>query len=246
MANDSEAAHASGAHLSMPASERAERLLACVRKACNHDLSNQMVALQGMLHLLMEEEQERLSAEGREYVQRALAAARRAVDMVQTLKDLTRWAASGEKTEQLNLAEVLREAQMEINQLFSDRDIAYDLELAAPVVSAGRRSLFRVFVELGRLALSVAREGESRLLFHSVADATGVTVRAALAASAAAPRLGSGGFAGLQARFEFLVARELLATCDATLALEDNGATPAFVLRFPNALTPDFPRRLNS
>src|SRR5437773_11858198 len=115
MASDSEAVPSSVGRASMPASDRAERLLACIRKACNHDLSNQMVALQGMLHLLMEEEQERLSAEGREYVQRALAAARRAVDMVQTLKDLTRWAASGEKTEQLNLAEVLREAQMEIN-----------------------------------------------------------------------------------------------------------------------------------
>src|SRR5207253_8277501 len=133
MATDPEAARPVG-QPAPAASDRAERLLTCIRKACNHDLSNQMVALQGMLHLLLEEEQERLSAEGREYVQRAMAAARRAVDMVQTLKDLTRWAASVEKMEPADLADVVRDAQMEINQLFSDRDIAYDLELTAPVV----------------------------------------------------------------------------------------------------------------
>ena len=59
MANDSEAPRTSAGQISTPASDRAERLLACVGKACNHDLSNQMVALQGMLHLVLEEEQEK-------------------------------------------------------------------------------------------------------------------------------------------------------------------------------------------
>ncbi len=214
-------------------SERAERLLACVRKACSHDLSNQMVALQGMLHLLQQEEQDRLSGQGREYLQRATAAARRAVDMVQTLKELTRWAASAEKTDQVDLADVVGSAQIEINELFPDRDIAYDLELAAPIVSAGRRSLLRILVELGRLAVSVARAGEIRLVIRSCARPGEVELRLALVPSAAAPRPGSGSFAGLEARFEFLVARELLATWNGSLSLGASDSLPAFELRFP-------------
>src|SRR5262245_3057380 len=214
-------------------SERAERLLFCVRKACSHDLSNQMVALQGMLHLLQQEEQDRLSDQGREYMQRAMAAARRAVDMVQTLKELTRWAASAEKTDQVDLADVVRTAQMEINELFPDRDIAYDLELAAAIVSAGRRSLLRILVELGRLAVSVARAGETRLAIRSSARPGEIELRLALVPSAMAPRPASGSFAGLEARFEFLVARELLATWNGSLTLGENGSLPAFELRFP-------------
>src|SRR5262245_57266359 len=84
--------------------ERAERLLTCFRKAIRHDLSNQLVALHGMLHLVEEEEFERLSADGQDYVRRASAAARRAVVMVQTLKDLAHWAISPERPEKVDLA----------------------------------------------------------------------------------------------------------------------------------------------
>src|SRR5262245_32158836 len=58
--------------------EQTERLLACFRRAAGHDLPNQLVGLQGLLHVLELEEADRLSADGRAYLQRLVAAARRA------------------------------------------------------------------------------------------------------------------------------------------------------------------------
>ena len=139
--------------------------------------------------------------------------------------------ASAEKTEPANLVDVLRDVEIEIKQLFPDRDIAYDLELAVPVIVAGRHGLFRIFVELARLALSVARAGDARLVIGSTSQPGAVAIRVALATNAA-PRPGCS-FAGLESRFEFLVARELLATWNGTLALEENTAAPCFILRLP-------------
>lgn len=212
------------------ANTHAERLLACFGKACNHDLSNQMVALQGMLHLLQHEEQERLSEQGKDELRRAVAAARRAADMVQTLKDLMKWAACAEKTEQITLLDLVRTVQTELSRLYSDRTVEYDLSIAAPVVTAGRRGLFRLLVDLGRLAVSVAPEGKVRVEIASTASAAGVEIRLGLSQDALPGRPGAPAFAGLEHRFEFLVARELAATWNAAVTLQERG--PTFVLRF--------------
>ena len=54
-----------------------DHLLRAMHKVFSHDLPNQMVVLQSLLHLLDQEESARLSDKGREYVRRLLNATKR-------------------------------------------------------------------------------------------------------------------------------------------------------------------------
>ena len=76
---------APGEHLA-----RAERVLGHLRKALGHDVSNQLVAVQGLLQLLQMEEADRLSPDGQDYLRRAATAAQRAQALIATLKELAR------------------------------------------------------------------------------------------------------------------------------------------------------------
>src|SRR5262245_37101959 len=71
-----------------PADQRTERLLACIQCALNHDLPNQLVALQGLVQLLEAEEKGRLGSEGMDFLLRLGASARRTLDTVVILRDL--------------------------------------------------------------------------------------------------------------------------------------------------------------
>ncbi len=57
--------------------DQLEQLRASLQKALGHDLPNQLVAVQGLVKLLELEEGERLTEEGRDYLVRLAAAARR-------------------------------------------------------------------------------------------------------------------------------------------------------------------------
>src|SRR5262245_60492632 len=212
----------------MPAKsvDHAERLLTCFRKAIRHDLSNQLVALQGMLHLVEQEELDRLSPEGQDYVQRAAAAARRAVVMVQTLKDLVQWAVAPERPEKVDLATTLREVEAEIGQLYPERTIAFDFAPAVASVTAGRQTVTRILVELVRLAVWLAREDPIRLAISSTSPGAGTVISVVL------KEPGPTSTFGVDNRFEFLVARELAATQGASVAVDTSTSALVVSLLF--------------
>ena len=57
-------------------SARWQRLLSACRHGLNHDMANQVIALQGLLQLLEEAEAQRLSADGQEFLMRLMERAR--------------------------------------------------------------------------------------------------------------------------------------------------------------------------
>jgi signal transduction histidine kinase len=91
------------------------RLLAACRRGLGHDLTNQLVALRGLLLLLDQEEAERLSSAGREYVQRLLGVGARTQDLAHTLRDLAQ--LGGEEaaaSEVISLPDIVEEAAAEL------------------------------------------------------------------------------------------------------------------------------------
>ena len=104
----------------MPATESVDtarllRLLGACRRGLGHDLTNQLVALRGLLLLLDQEEGERLSPAGRDYVQRLLGVGARTQDLAHTLRDLAQLGVEDALAcEIVALPDIVKEAVAEL------------------------------------------------------------------------------------------------------------------------------------
>jgi signal transduction histidine kinase len=90
---------------------RLQRLLNACRKGLNHDLTNQLVALQGLLQLLNLEEAAGLNPTGQDYVRRMLGVAQRTQALARTLADLSRLGSDVAPADVLLLPELAEEAR---------------------------------------------------------------------------------------------------------------------------------------
>jgi signal transduction histidine kinase len=133
---------------SSPHTASADRLLACFRKAFNHELPNHLVAIQGLLQVLRLDEADRLSPEGRACLERVIAAADRAHDVVRTLAAIGRAGQDRTPAGAVPLAEVVREAVAEVKLLYSTRSIEYDLSDPLSSLWLPRAPLRHVLVQL--------------------------------------------------------------------------------------------------
>jgi signal transduction histidine kinase len=139
--------------------EQMRRLLDCFQKGLGHELSNQLVAIQGLLQVLRLEEGDRLDEAGRDYLQRLTAAARRAHGLVADLAAVARVCRDDLPVEPVGLADAAREAAAEVNQLFPGHSIEYHFGELAPVLTVSRLALRQVFVQLLRNAVQAAVPG---------------------------------------------------------------------------------------
>ena len=89
--------------------ERLQRLLLACRRGLNHDLTNQLVALRGLLELLAQDEAERLSATGQDYIRRLLGVGERTLALAHTLRDLSRLAGAAPPAEVVALPDIVEE-----------------------------------------------------------------------------------------------------------------------------------------
>jgi signal transduction histidine kinase len=137
-----------------------ERWVACVRTALNHELPNQLVAVQGLIRLLELEAQDQLSPEGREYLQRLAAAARRAHELVRTLAEIGQIDKREESREPVPLDEAAREAAMTLKKLFPEVVFEYHFPDPVPAPTLSRSALIQVLVQLLRNAAQSAQQGQ--------------------------------------------------------------------------------------
>jgi light-regulated signal transduction histidine kinase (bacteriophytochrome) len=192
--------------------ERVQRRLQAVGKVLNHDLPNQLVVIQGLVQLLGLEENDRLSADGREYLRRLGGASTRALDMAQGLKTLARLSTAMERPERITLKDLAEEVAVEIKKLFPGTSIVYDFPKTVEV-SASRRLLYQALVELVRLSFSLG--GTLLVQMDSERTADGVTItigpggaRPTAASSPAVRAAADGGVC--ESRLEYMLARELV------------------------------------
>jgi light-regulated signal transduction histidine kinase (bacteriophytochrome) len=192
----------------------AARLLRGMHKVFSHDLPNQMVVLQSLLQLLQMEEAERLSADGREYVERLTSAARKAGSMVRFLKDMSRLHAYQPQRQEVALPGVARELCAELNQLCPDRNVEYAWDWRVASVRVDHRTFYQAILALLRERVEAAGprcklEGRSRM----TQAGSQLHFRVEPARPRPAPT-------GGEQRLETVLARELLRTGGAELSLE--------------------------
>lgn len=123
----------------------AERVLACFQKALAHELPNQFVAVQGLVSLLQQEEDDRLSPEGRECLRRLAGVVRRTHALVRELAEVGRCVSGAAPTAGTAcLSEAAQEALAELKQLSPGAPIEYhvlDPGTTLPVAEAGLRQV---------------------------------------------------------------------------------------------------------
>ena len=127
---------------------RSHRLLNGLQKVIGHDLPNQMVVLQSLLQLVNEEESNRLSKDGCEYVRRLLNATQRASAMVRFLKEMARLNAFSPVSKTMTLADLARELQGELQQLHPTTRFEFDWHWSVPAILGDSRVYGRAMVEL--------------------------------------------------------------------------------------------------
>jgi signal transduction histidine kinase len=88
-------------------SSRVHRLFSACQRGLNHDLTNQLVALQGLLQLLEMDESERLSTTGKEYLKRLKGVGHRTLHLARTLRDLIRLVGAPARAEIVPLPQVV-------------------------------------------------------------------------------------------------------------------------------------------
>jgi light-regulated signal transduction histidine kinase (bacteriophytochrome) len=71
---------------STDAAKHADRLLSAMHQVLSHDLPNQLVVIQALANLLDDEEKKNLTADGQEYLQRLVGAARQAGELTTFLQ----------------------------------------------------------------------------------------------------------------------------------------------------------------
>jgi hypothetical protein len=98
-----------------PDCARLERLLFACRRGLNHDLTNELVALRGLLQLLQHDEAARLSRAGNEYIDRLLAVSERTQALARTLRDLSRLGGAPPPSEMVALPALVEEAVAELS-----------------------------------------------------------------------------------------------------------------------------------
>jgi signal transduction histidine kinase len=124
--------------------ESAERLLGCFQKALGHELPNQLVAVQGLVYLLQEEEGARLGAEGRATLERLAAVVKRTHLLVRELADVGRSVRRAPAAGAARLHEAVAEVVAEVKQLSPGQRIEYhvaDPGVPLPVPEAGLRQV---------------------------------------------------------------------------------------------------------
>jgi signal transduction histidine kinase len=133
---------------------RAERLLACFQKALGHELPNQLVAVQGLVLLLREEEAGRLSPEGRDCLQRLAGVVQRTHALVRELAEAGR-AVRGQAAEpgEAGLREAAQEVLAEVKQLSPGVVIEYHVLDPGRPLPVSEASLRQVLAGLLRHAV---------------------------------------------------------------------------------------------
>jgi light-regulated signal transduction histidine kinase (bacteriophytochrome) len=211
---------------------RSDQLLRGMHKVVSHDLPNQMVVLQSLLHFLNEESAQ-LSDDGREYVRRLVNATRRANDMVRFLKEMARLKKFACQSETITLATFGRELQGELQRLHPEHSFEFDWHWDVPAIVGDPRVYLHAVLELCagllsphaktcRLSANSARRGPAiKLTFHleEMSGASPIPYD---------PEI-------VEQRMELILARQWLALGGAGVEiLRPDDAAAAFVIIVPN------------
>lgn len=111
----------------------------------SHDLRSPLRSINGFSQLLSEEYNERLDAEGREYLQRIMAATRRMGQLIDDLLQLSRLSRHEMNPVSVDLSALAADVIENLRQLSPERDV--EVRIAPQLTVVGDRGLLRIMLE---------------------------------------------------------------------------------------------------
>jgi signal transduction histidine kinase len=125
--------------------ERANRELEAFSYSVSHDLRTPLRAIDGFSEALAEEYTPHLDEQGRDYLRRIRAAARRMSELISDLMSLSRINRAALRLEPVELSRMAGEILQQLRQTEPARDARFDV--AAGIVACGDASLLRIALE---------------------------------------------------------------------------------------------------
>lgn len=200
-----------------PRDARATRILKTLGKIFQHDLPNQLVVFQGLVQLLELEEQDALTPQAREYIERMKSVSQRAIHLGKYVKEMSHLANSREVPEVIAVPSLAKEMRAHARHTHGDINFDWQGEWADVQIYASRVAVLRCLAELIALTLVLAPCKAYRIALDSYTPDQTVRLHLALAPHGNPPPP----FPTLprvwESRLEFLFAAELLAGSGGTL-----------------------------
>jgi len=217
---------------------QSDRLMRGMHMVCSHDLPNQLVALQSLLQMLHAEEYERLSKDGREYVERMQNVMKRTSALARFLREMDKLHGQAAKPERLALSMVARELQGLLKQQFPDMQFAFEWQWTIPSITGDYRTFLQALAEILTWVLP-SFGPECQVVGRSEARENRVAVQIALASEPTAndngPHMAKRRFGSkaVEQSMEIVLAREWLAVSEAALEITGDGGS-RFAILVPN------------
>ena len=125
--------------------EAANRELESFAYSVSHDLRAPLRSMDGFSTALMEDYSERLDNEGKDYLQRVRAAAKRMTQLIDGLLDLSRKTRAEMRCESVNLSSLARAIAADLNQSQPERRVEWIIE--PDMIVNGDTRLLRAMIE---------------------------------------------------------------------------------------------------
>jgi hypothetical protein len=234
-------------------SDRALRLLQGMHAICSHDLPNQAVALESLLHLFVMDEIEQLSPQAREYVQRLQSVARKIGGMAHFLRELVRLHRHQPEVGEIVFARFLTELKGELHRQLPNHTFTWQTQFEAATAVADRRLVLPAAAALVQAAADALGSASLQLSLSTRAADDGaddgviwrIAVAPAPHAAVAGAPVGSAAAAGVattrlspttnfERRLEFVLGCEFLAHADIACRVEQGAGAVVFLLTIPD------------
>ncbi len=160
-----------GPNLASPAPNR---LLDLLRPTIHHDLPNMLVAFQGLLQMLGQEENSRLSLVGQDYLQRLTALGQKLQAAVTILRQISKAECTQVPCERVDLGELIREAAATCKQMMPGIRVVFHISLQASEVRVPHSLLSQALLEVMRLLAAELRADELHYTIASRPGSAGV------------------------------------------------------------------------
>jgi hypothetical protein len=230
---------------STAALDRAHRLLHGMHQVCSHDLPNQSVALESLLHLFVMDEADQLSPQAREYLQRLQSVAHKIAGMAQYLRDLIRLERHQPDVGEIAFERLVNDLKAELGRQLPEHSFTWNTQFAVASAVADRRLVVPAAIALVHGAAEALGATDLHLTLRTSAPPTSATPTSAqpgggpaLRLTVAPPREAGSAQASpasnTDRRLEFALGVELLALANIDCRRYDAAGAIAFVLAFPS------------
>jgi light-regulated signal transduction histidine kinase (bacteriophytochrome) len=213
--------------------DHALHLLQGIHPTCSHDLPNQAVALESLLHLLSIDEGERLSPQGQEYLQRLQSVAGKISSMTQFLREMVRLQRQPAQVGEIVLGRFQSELKGELHRHLPDHSLTWGPVPSDTRVLADRRLLLLGVTALIQAVAAALPTSALHLGLATQQRPEGTELRLTVAPHGVATP-GVSTTTNVERRLEFTLAGASLALTDIACRIDQAADRLAFVLTIPH------------